>query len=199
MKKKFYILPILSFLIISLLFLNYFDFSIFTKKDKISSEIESEIPKSSFNLKRDFLEFKTKMNKSDTIKIWFDHSVCNFQGYERIKISKKSDSIYVISEFKDETFDDIPEWKLMYSKSIQINDTNWRFEDFIKLNLNRMNKSVTENDRLVLQIINKDDKIEFYTNGLVDYNIFLKDYVNIMRELLPSKKYFIHDVDIIHE
>ncbi len=97
MKKKFYILPILSFLIIYLLFLNYFDFSIFNKKDKISGEIESEIPKSSFNLKRDLSEFRTKMNESDTIKIWFDHSICTFQGYERIKISKKSDSIIVSS------------------------------------------------------------------------------------------------------
>jgi hypothetical protein len=139
------------------------------------------------------------MNESDTIKIWFDHSVCTFQGYERIKISKKSDSIIVSSEFKDETFDDVTEWKLMYRKSININDTNWKFEDFIKLNLNRMKKNESENDRLVLQIINKDDKIEFYTNGLVDYNRFLKDYINTMRDLLPTKKYFIHDVDIVHE
>lgn len=139
------------------------------------------------------------MNESDTIKIWFDHSVCTFQGYELIKISKKSDSIIVSSEFKDETFDDVSEWKLMYRKSININDTNWKFEDFIKLNLNRMKKNESENDRLVLQIINKDDKIEFYTNGLVDYNRFLKDYINTMRDLLPTKKYLIHDVDIVHE
>lgn len=199
MKKRFYILSILSFLIISLLFLNYFDFSIFNKKDKISNEIVSEISKSSFNLKRDLLEFRTKMNESDTVKIWFYHSVCTFQGYERIKISKKSDSIIISSEFKDETFDDITEWKLMYVKSIHINDTNWKFEDFIKRNLNRMKKNESENDRIVLQIINKDDKIEFYTNGLVDYNRFLKDYINTMRELLPNEKYFIHDVNVIHD
>jgi len=199
LKKKFYILSILSFLIISLLYLNYFDSSIFNKKDKISIEIESEIPKSSFNLESDFLEFRTKMNESDTIKIWFDHSVCTFQGYERIKISKKSDSIIVSSEFKDESFDDTLEWKLMYSKSIHLNDINWKFENFIKRNLNRINKNTSENDRLTLQIINKDDKIEFFTNGLVDYNRFLKDYINTMRDLLPTKKYFIHDVDIVHE
>lgn len=199
MKKRFYILSILSFLIISLLFLNYFDFSIFNKKDKISSKIVSEIPKSSFNLKRDLLEFRTKMNESDTVKIWFDHSVCTFQGYERIKISKKSDSIIISSEFKDETFDDITEWKLMYVKSIHINDTNWKFEDFIKRNLNRMKKNESENHRLVLQIINKDDKIEFYTNGLVDYNRFLKDYIHTIKGLLPNKKYSIHDVNVIHD
>lgn len=199
MKKQVYILSTISFLIISLLCLSYFDFFIFNKKDKISTEIKSERPKSSFNLKRDLLEFRTKMNEPDTIKIWFNHSVCTFQGYERIKISKKSDSIIVSSEFRDETFDDISEWKLMYQQSLPINDANWKFENFIKRNLNRMNKCVTENDRLILQIINKDDKIEFYTNGLVDYNRFLKDYINTMRELLPTKKYFIHDVGIVDE
>ncbi len=87
----------------------------------------------------------------------------------------------------------------MYVKSIHINDTNWKFEDFIKRNLNRVKKNESENDRIVLQIINKDDKIEFYTNGLVDYNRFLKDYINTMRELLPNEKYFIHDVNVIYD
>jgi hypothetical protein len=38
----------------------------------------------------DLTDFKKKMTDLDTIKIWFDHSICTYQGAERIEITKKS-------------------------------------------------------------------------------------------------------------
>ena len=179
--------------------LNYNDVFDFNNKDKINPKFKSENPKSTFNLKNDLFDFKNRMEESDTIKIWFDHSVSSFQGYERLRILKKSDSLYISSEFKEEKFTNISEWKVIYTKSIPVNDTIWKFEDFIRRNVNRLKKNISENDRLILQIANNNDKIEFHTTGLVDYNRFLKDYINTMKELFPGKNYYFHDVDIVEE
>ena len=45
--------------------------------------------KTEFNLKTDITDFKKKMTESDTIKIWFNHSVCTYREAERIEITKK--------------------------------------------------------------------------------------------------------------
>lgn len=68
---------------------------------KKETESKTEFPKSDFNLKTDLTDFKRKMTELDTIKIFFDHSVCTYEGYERIEITKKSDSIKVRTEFKE--------------------------------------------------------------------------------------------------
>ena len=83
---------------------------------KKETEKKSESVISDFKLKIDLTDFKNKMTELDTIKIWFDHSVCTYQGAERIEITKESDSIKIRTEFREDTFNENPEWKTLYEK-----------------------------------------------------------------------------------
>ena len=77
------------------------------------------------------------MTELDTIKIWFEHSVCSHQGAERIEITKESDLIKIRTEFKEKTFEENLEWKVVYEKRIPITDTIWKIEEFFKQNIAR--------------------------------------------------------------
>ncbi len=101
---------------------------------KKETESKTEFPKSDFNLKTDLTVFKKNMTELDTIKVFFDHSVCTYEGYERIEITKQSDSIKIRTEFKELTFSENkkPEWNLVYEKKISETDTIWQFEKFIE-------------------------------------------------------------------
>src|SRR5690606_7319649 len=89
---------------------------------KKETENNVDLVKSDFKLTADLTDFKNKMTESDTIKMWFDHSACVYQGFERIRITKKSDSLKIRSEFKEETFNDDLDWKTVYERIIPIND-----------------------------------------------------------------------------
>ena len=147
-----------------------------------------------FNLKTDLTDFKNKMNESDTIKIWFNHSVCTYQGYERIKITKRADLINIRSEFKEDTFHQNPEWKIVYEKQLPINDTIWKIEDFFKQNIQRL-KSEKEKYG-TLQVSHNGIKIHYFTKGLVDLNMFMADYFAVMKKLYPENKNNIYGTEI---
>jgi len=166
-------------------------------KKEIKSK--AEFPKSDFNLKTDLTDFKKKMTDLDTIKVFFNHSVCTYEGYEKIEITKQSDSIKVRTEFKELTFSENknPEWNLVYEKKISETDTIWQFGKFIERNANR--KTSDNEIRGILLIENKKDTIQFYTDGLVDLNHFLEDYYLTMRKLYPENKNGIYGYEIVAE
>jgi PBP1b-binding outer membrane lipoprotein LpoB len=166
---------------------------------KKETESKTELPKSDFNLKTDLIDFKKKMTELDTIKIFFDHSVCTYEGYERIEITKKSDSIKVRTEFKELTFSENknPEWNLVYEKKLLETDTIWQFEKFIERNENRQN--LESENRGILVITNKKDRISFSTDGLVDLNHFLEDYYLTMRKIYPENKNGIYGYELVEE
>jgi hypothetical protein len=161
------------------------------------TENNDKIHKSDFNLKTDLIEFKSKMTELDTIKIWFDHSVCVYQGFERIEITKESDSIKIKTEFKDVSLEDIPEWKVVYEKKIQINDTIWMIEEFFQRNIDRQKSEKKEYG--TLQVSHNGIKIHYFTKDLVDLNRFMADFFETMSELHPENKNGIYGVDLINE
>lgn len=169
------------------------------KRANPKNDFQSEQKISDFDLKTDLTDFKKKMTEIDTLKIFFDHSVCTYEGYERIEITKESDSIKVRTEFKELTFNDNKnsEWKLVYEMKISEMDTVWPFQQFIERNENR-NYSEKKN-RGILLISNKKDTISFTTNGLVDLNHFLEDYYLTMRKLYPENKNGIYGYEIVAE
>jgi len=167
-------------------------------KKEMKSKIQS--PKSSdFDLETDLMEFKKRMTDLDTIKLFFNHSVCTYQGYEKIEITKQSDSIKVRIEFKELNFskDDSPEWKLVYEKTISENDTIWPFGKFIERNTNRKTSKKKKHATLIIE--NKKDTIQFYTDGLVDLNHFLEDYYLTMRKIYPENKNGIYGYEPIEK
>jgi PBP1b-binding outer membrane lipoprotein LpoB len=166
---------------------------------KKETESKTKFPKSDFNLKTDLTDFKKKMTELDTIKVFFDHSVCTYEGYERIEITKKSDSIKVRTEFKELTFNENqnPNWNFVYEKKISETDTVWQFDKFIERNSNR--KTSDEKKRGILIVENKKDTIQFFTNGLVDLNHFLEDYYLTMRKIYPENKNGIYGYELVEE
>jgi len=149
---------------------------------------------SDFDLNTDIADFKNSISDSDTISIWFDHSVCVYQGYERIKITKNSDSIRVRSEFKEITFGDSEDWILMYEKNIHPADSIWKFDEFIARNRNRIKKD--DMSRAITQISDNKDTIRIYTSGLVDLNRYLADYYKTMRAIFPENKNGIYGYEV---
>ena len=152
--------------------------------------------KSNFNLNSDYANFKTKMTELDTIKVWVNHSVCTFQGYERLMITKKSDSIKILSEFKDH--DELnPKWEKVFEKSIVENDTTWNFGDFMERNINRLNSDSEKYPKI--EIKNGEQKMKFITNGLGDLNTFMAEYGIMMRNLHEPKEKLIYGVPVLTE
>jgi len=161
---------------------------------KKETESKTEFSKSDFNLKTDLTDFKKKMTELDTIKVWFNHSVCTYQGYERIEITKFSDSIKVRTEFKEETSDENNNWYLVYEKRIPINDTIWKIENFFKRNIERQKSE--EKEYGTLQIMHNGIKIHYFTKSLIDLNMFIADFFETMRELHPENKNNIYGIEI---
>ena len=164
---------------------------------KRETENKIMLNKSEFNIKTDLTDFKNKMTELDTIKIWFDHSVCAYQGSERIEITKKFNSIKVRAEYKDETFHENPKWKFVYEKQIPISDTIWKIEEFFKRNIERQKLKV--NKHRTLQVSHNENKKHYFTNGLVDLNGFMKDYFETMIKLYPENLDNIYGVEIEEE
>ncbi len=163
------------------------------KQSETNIEKNNEPIKSNFDLKSDYAEFKTEMTELDTLKIWVDHSVCTFQGFERLTITKNSGLIKIASEFKD--YDEHnPKWEKIFEKSIAENDTIWNFERFLERNKNRINSD--ENKYAKIEIKSGKQKLKFVTEGLVDLNTFMADYGMTMRNLHEPKEKFIYGVPI---
>ncbi len=165
----------------------------------VSCKQKTELPKSDFNLITDITDFKTKMTELDTIKVFFDHSVCTYEGYERIEITKQSDSIKVRTEFKELTFDENKnsEWNLIYEIKMSETDTIWQFDKFIERNSHR--KISDDKKRGILIVEYKKDTVQFFTNGLVDLNRFLEDYYLTMRKIYPENKNGIYGYELVEE
>ena len=158
---------------------------------------EKEKPTSEFDLISDLTNFQKNMTELDILTISFDHSVCTYEGYERIEITKQSDSISIVSNFKELTFQENPKWERIYDKKISENDTIWKFEQFLKRNEKR--KNTDQNKRGILILTDKKDTIQYSTDGLVDLNIFLADYYETMRKIYPENKNGIYGIDIVEE
>jgi hypothetical protein len=162
---------------------------------KQETENKTEFLKSDFNLKTDLTNFKNKMTELDTVKIWFDHSVCTYQGAERIEITKESDLIKIRTEFKEDTFEENPEWKVVYEKRLPITDTIWKIEEFFKRNIERQTSEKKEYG--TLQVSHNGIKVHYFTKGLVDLNRFMADYFETMKMLYPENKNNIYGVEIV--
>lgn len=89
----------------------------------ISCKNEVEINKYEFNLKEYITDFKNKITELDTIKIWFNHSICTYQGVELIEITRKHDLLKIRSEYKEDNLYENQKWKLVYEKQIPTTDT----------------------------------------------------------------------------
>ena len=184
----------MTILVVTFVGVSIFGVSIMGKRANPKNELQTEQKISNFNLKTDLTDFKEKMTELDTIKIWFDHSVCTYQGAERIEITKESDLIKIRTEFKEETFNENPDWKLVYEKKIPKTDSIWKIEEFFERNV--VKQKSEEKDYGTLQVSHNGIKVHYFTNGLVDLNRFMADYFKTMKGLHPENIDNIYGVEI---
>ncbi|WP_196887920.1 hypothetical protein [Aureivirga sp. CE67] len=162
-------------------------------QDKKEIIQQDEIVESKFNLETDYFDFKQKMTDLDTLKVYINHSVCTYQGHEKLLITKENDSICINSRFKEVTFSENPEWKTMYTRKVALNDTIWNFDQFLK----RQNKSNYTKKSAKMSIRYKNQRIVFcYDCGLGKSNMFMGDYYKEMRKIFPENKNNIYGVDV---
>lgn len=147
------------------------------------------MPKSNFSLKNDYSELTTKITELDTIKVWMNLSQCMFEGIEKLTITRNKDSIKILPEFAGSGVVG-SEFKKSKEIIIHVNDTIWKFNNFLKRNENRLEFDSLKYGRL--QVILNNERLNYMTLGLRDSGEFLSDYCNTMKELIPESEYHIY-------
>ena len=155
---------------------------------------KTELPKSDFSLKKDYAELTNKLTELDTINVWMNLSQCTYQGIEKLTITRKKNSIKIQPEFAESMIvgtEFIKEKEII----ISVNDTIWKFNEFLKRNENRLQSDSLKYGRL--QITLNSEKLNFFTHGLGDSGKFLFDYCRTMKNIMPESDNHIFDVEII--
>ena len=174
---------ILKILILTLIFIS------------CKTETKTDSPKSDFILSKDYAELTNKMTELDTIKVWMNLSQCMFQGIEKLKITKRGDSIKIQPEFAESAIVGT-EFKKYNPIILSVNDTVWKFNEFIKRNENRLETDSLKYGRM--QITSNNKRLNFMTEGLGDSAKFMIEYCNMMKNIMPNSDYHIYkDIDII--
>jgi hypothetical protein len=144
--------------------------------------------KSDFELKSDLLIFTTKMTQNDTIKIFVNASGCLSECYLEHIITKKNDSIFIQTEIEfvriDKGVKSLPKTLVENIPGDSLN-----FESFFTY-LNKKKESSYSTGSLILSVIVKNDKINFYSSDFVDRLQSLSYYEMIMRRIYPNEEFF---------
>ena len=152
-------------------------------------ERKIELPKSNFSLIKNYTELTSKLNELDTIKVWMNLSQCTYQGIEKLTITRQKDSLKIQSEFSESMIIGA-EFKKKQPIIISVNDTNWKFNEFLKRNESRLQSDSLKYGRL--QIALNSEKLNFVTNGLGESGSFLIDYCNTMKNIMPENDDYIY-------
>lgn len=152
------------------------------------TERKTELPKSNFSLNDNYAELTNKMTELDTIKVWMNLSQCMFEGIEKLTITRKNDSIKIQPEFAESMLVGT-EFKKEKPTIISVNDTIWKFNEFLERNENRLESDSLKYGRL--QITLRNEKLNFFTHGLGDSGKFLIDYCNTMKNIMSESDYHI--------
>mgnify|MGYP003632135393 CR=1 FL=1 len=153
------------------------------------TEEKPQLAKSNFSIQNDYTELTNKITELDTIKIWVGLSQCLFQGVEKLTITREKDSLKVQPEFAESMVVGA-KFKKIKPVFISVNDTTWKFNEFLKRNKNRLNLDSLKYGRL--QITYKKKRLNFMTDGLGDNAKFLIDYCKTMKNIMPDSDYHIY-------
>lgn len=145
---------------------------------------------SDFNLKKDYSQLTNKMTEMDTIKVWMDLSLCMNPGIEKLTITREKDSLKIQPEFAVSMVEKL-EFIKQKTIRISIKDTVWKLNEFLKRNEKRVKSDSSKYGRL--QITHNAEKLNYFTDGLVDSGEFLIDYCDTMKRLIPESEYHIYE------
>ncbi len=158
-------------------------------KDKNNSLKEDKVQVLPFfDLQKDYADFKMKMAETDTLRIWLDRSICDYEGYEKLVITKEKDSLKIVSKLKD-YYNTDSEWKKIYERKIFVKDSTWNFENFLNKNKDKIKRDKS-NGRIVLS----DGRTELkYSSegGLINSLNFMEEINQTMEVLYPNENYYL--------
>ncbi|WP_422090666.1 hypothetical protein [Tenacibaculum ovolyticum] len=138
-------------------------------------------------MKRDFKDFKTKMTELDTLKVGMFIGACTYHTSEKLVISKKKDSLLIQPYFKRMAFSND---KYIKQKTILIHekDSVWKFGEFLSL---YCGKDREEDDSVIFSIKSDTSSLKFYTKGVYQRDVIVRDYCKVMKQLIPNSKYHV--------
>ena len=145
---------------------------------------KTEPKKSDFRIALNYSEFNTKVENNDTLNIGVNLSMCMWEEYDRLQITKASDSVFI--QLKE--------------KFIVMDDTSFHFNKVFyqlkndTLNLEKMMtdfdinyQEQTSSPFFVITNPKEKDTILLRTTGLGNLGFNIKRYQRIMTELYPKE------------
>lgn len=144
---------------------------------------KKELKRSEFKVAESYTDFANKMENNDTLNIDVLLSICKWQEYHRIEVTKRNDSVYLQVKEKRVMMDEPKCFsKVLYKLK---NDT---------LNLEKMmmgfeiNNTNSRNSPFFIVTNPKEsDTVLLRTTGLENRTINIEKYRLIMSELYPNE------------
>jgi hypothetical protein len=145
---------------------------------------------SRFSLITGLYDFPDRMNSGDTIVIHADLSVCASTYTETVYVTKENNDVYLttFSRFDGDFLDSI-NVNQGKSKFIRQPDDTLKLESLF-LYLKKDGRHEVGNGSPIFTITNKEDTIQFWSNGFVDRLRICAYYIKIMAQTYPDFKLY---------
>ncbi|MGS2764422.1 hypothetical protein [Sinomicrobium sp. M5D2P9] len=151
-------------------------------------EQKNELKKSDFRVVKNYTDFAHKMENNDTLNIEVNLSMCLWEEFDQIEITKSNDSIYLQLKEKfvmeDDTIIRFP--KVLYKFK---NDTLNLEKMMLDFDINYTKK--TASPFFIITNPKEKDTIILRSTGLGNTGMNMERYLSLMSELYPEemKKY----------
>lgn len=140
--------------------------------------------KSDFKIAKDYTDFANKMENNDTLNIGVNLSMCMWEEFDRIEITKSNDSIYLqlreklVREYDTTIY--FP--KVLYKLK---NDTLTLEKMMSDFDINYTER--TAGPFFIITNPKENDTIVLRTTGLGDRGMNIERYLSLMSELYPKE------------
>ncbi|MCQ9637075.1 hypothetical protein MP477_19190 [Chryseobacterium sp. WG23] len=147
--------------------------------------------KSEFDLNRDLYQFSEKMENGDTMKVKTELSACTFFAFEVYIFIKQNDSLFLEKYSQIDTggkrTQTLP--KIIYK--MKANDP-LSFENYLKY-LNKEDKPDHKSNFPLVSVHYKNQKRNFYDDGLRDKFIKLDRLLLVKENMYPTDTFFMQE------
>lgn len=150
----------------------------------IGCEQRNEPKKSDFIITKDYTDFTHKMENNDTLNIGVNLSMCLWEEFDRIEITKSNDSIHL--QLKEK-------FVMEYDTTIHFPKVLYKLKNDT-LNLEKMMsdfeikyKDKTASPFFIITNPQENDTIVLRTTGLGDRGMNIERYLSLMSELYPKE------------
>jgi hypothetical protein len=151
---------------------------------------QKEVKKSNFKVLENYTEFASKMENGDTMNIDVNLSICLWDEYDKLCITKSHDSLYIQVKEK-RMMDEAPFYfeKVPYKLKNDSMDLQKMFLDFDTTNPERMTGSF-----FCISNPKEKDTIKLKPINMIDRMLRTERYKSILIKIYPDKYKDVYDV-----